>query len=155
MICLRSLLFKFETREQISKLITETLKRLTVAADNEYVTPQTLWGNIYAIMTDAVAKNLKIEEIVAEKLGSDHVPKHFLCKSHCCEKLDESCVNVLIKIEADIGYVDMMIKRQPRLKQFIRQSRCLVIAAMQALLKLSLMRIAQSQRQWLKSLIFS
>ena len=45
-----------------------------------------LWENITHIMTDLVSKNLKIEDLVAEKLGSKHIPYHLLCKSYAVEK---------------------------------------------------------------------
>ena len=37
-----------------------------------------LWGNIYALMTDAVTKNLKVEEAVARELQTEHIPLHLL-----------------------------------------------------------------------------
>ena len=132
---LRAIFFAYETREHIVNLIVQTLKRLSVAVDGRMTVKQ-LWENIYAIMTDAVTKNLGVEYQVATQLESDYVPKHILCKSHTCEKLDESCVNVLVKIESELRYGDMLIKRQPRLKSFIRQSKCIVVCAMKALLKL-------------------
>ena len=49
-------------------------------------------------MTDPVSKNLKIEDFVAEKLGSKHIPYHLLCKSHVVEKLDASNLNYLAAI---------------------------------------------------------
>ncbi len=90
----------------------------------------------YVIMTDAVTKNLKVETEVALTLDTDHVPKHILCKSHTYEKLDESCINALVHIENELAYSKLIIKRQPRLKSFIRQSKSIVISAMKALLKL-------------------
>jgi len=136
MFRLRALFFAFEDRNQITLLITETLKRLAVATGDESATAAKLWSNIYAVMTDAVTKNLKIEEEVAKALGSSHVPLHLLCKSHTCEKFDESCINSLVEIERELSYADLLIKRQPRLKPFIRQSKCVVVTAMKALLKL-------------------
>ena len=99
---LRALFFAHEDREQIAKLFIETLNRLAVALDND-TTPKDLWENIYiyALMTDAVAKNLKVETAVAKELKSDHIPLHILCKSHTCEKLDEACINALVEIERE------------------------------------------------------
>ena len=71
-----SYFFAYEDRSQIISLIVETLKRLSVAADKLNVTASDLWNKIDAVMTDAVTKNLKIEEGVAERLGSKHVPLH-------------------------------------------------------------------------------
>ena len=87
-------------------------------------------------MTDSVTKNLKVEDSMAKELGSKHVPHHLLCKSHTCEKLDESCVNALVRVESDLKYSELLIKCQPRLKSFIRQTKCLAICAMKAMLKL-------------------
>ena len=73
---------------------------------------------------------------MAKELGSKHVPHHLLCKSHACEKLDESCVNALVRVGSDLKYSELLIKCQPRLKSFIRQTKCLAICAMKAMLKL-------------------
>ena len=53
---------------KIISLIVEPLKRLSVAANKLNVTAFNLWMKIDAIMTDAVSKNLKIEDGVAEAL---------------------------------------------------------------------------------------
>ena len=87
-------------------------------------------------MTDAVTKSLKVEEEVSSKLQTKHIPIHLLCKSHTCEKLDASCIDALVQVESEISYADLLIKHQPRLKSFIRQSKCVVTTAMKALLKL-------------------
>ena len=104
----RSLII-YEDRQQIAKLIVETLKRLSVASGGTSSVTD-LWGNIYAIMTDAVTKNLHIEDEVAKMLHSDHKPHHILCKSHTCEKLDHPCIAALSEIENEIGYAELVIK---------------------------------------------
>ena len=131
-----AIFFEFENRIQITKLITETFNRLVVATGDERANAAKLWSHIYDVMTDAVTKNLKIEEEVAKALGSSHIPRHLLCKSHTCEKFDESCIDSLVEIERELSYADLLVKRQPRLKPFIRQSKCIVVTAMKALLKL-------------------
>ena len=78
MISLRPIFFAYEDRSQIISLIVETLKRSSVAADKLNVTASDLWNKIDAVMPGAVTKNLKIEEGVAERLGSKHVPLHLL-----------------------------------------------------------------------------
>ena len=85
---LRTLFFAYEDPKQIAKLITETLKRLSVATGGAMAAVD-LWCNIYAFMTDSVTKNLEVEKLVSETLGTDYVPIHILCKSHVCEKIDE------------------------------------------------------------------
>ena len=87
MIPLRPLFFAFEDREQISELIVETLKRLSAALSNSQTICQ-LWEKVYALMSDAVTKNMNVQTLVAEKLGSSHIPHHFLCKSYTCERME-------------------------------------------------------------------
>ena len=135
MIPLRALFFAYENREQIVKLIIETLKRLSVASGGHF-SPKQLWENIKHIMTDSVSKNLKIEYGVAESLGSTHIPIHVLCKSHTCEKLDEACIKALVSVESEIDYPKLIIRSQPQLKSFVRQTKCIALAAIKAMLKL-------------------
>ena len=87
-------------------------------------------------MTDSVIKNLKIDHGVAEMLGSNHIPYHTLCKSHTCEKLDEACIKALVNIETEVKYSELIFKKQPQLKSFIRQTKCVALAAVKELLKL-------------------
>ena len=98
--------------------------------------PTDLWRNIYAFMTDSVTKNLEVENLVSEMLGTTYIPIHILCKSHTCEKLDECCIDTIVEIEKQLKLADTITKRQPRLKSFVRQNKCLTICAMKALLKL-------------------
>lgn len=136
MIPLRPLFFAYEDRSQIISLIVETLKRLSVAANKLNVTEIDLWTQIDAIMTDAVRKNMKIGEGVAEILTSNHIPIHLLCKSHTCERLDNDNLTTLAVIESQIGLRDLILKREPMLKSFLRNTKSVVQAAMEALLKL-------------------
>ena len=50
---------------------------------------QNPWGNIDNFMTDSVTINLKVENYLADKLGSHHIP-HLLCKAHVVEKFDDT-----------------------------------------------------------------
>ena len=136
MISLRPLFFAFEDRDQIVSLIVETLKRLQVAANDESWTAVGLWEQIDAVMTDAVSKNLKIEKVVAEQLGSKHVLYHLLCKSHVCERFDGDNLTTLAAIEDKIDLRVMIVKREPALKSFLRQKKSVVETALAALLKL-------------------
>ena len=90
---LRVVFFAFEDRNQIVKLILEIFERLAAATGGNKSSKE-LWENIYAYMTDATSKNLKVEYEVSKQIGAKHVPIHLLCKSPICEKLDESCINV-------------------------------------------------------------
>ena len=83
------LFFAYKDRENICRLIKETLERLSSAVALMYscvITAKDLWKNITHIMNDSVSKNVKIEDLVAEKLGSKHIPYHLLCKSYAVEK---------------------------------------------------------------------
>ena len=127
--------FAYENREQIVKLIVETFKRLSVAFGGAFSSKK-LWESITNIMTDSVTKNLKIEHGVAEMLGSNHISYHMLCKSHRCEKLDEACIKALVNIETEVKYSELIIKKQLQLKLFIHETKCVALAAVEALLKL-------------------
>ena len=72
---------------------------------------------------------------MSKRLASNHTITH-PCKSHTYEKLDECCINTLIKVESQLNIADLIIQKQPRLKSFVRQSRCITVCAMTALLKL-------------------
>ena len=74
-------------------------------------------------MTDGVTKNLGVETLVSKLLGTSYVPMHTLRKSHTCEKLDECCIDALVEIGKKLKLSDMIAKRQPRLKSFLRQNR--------------------------------
>ena len=129
MFTLRALTFAYEDRDQIAKLVVETFERLATAT-NGTSSAKDLWENVTAFMTDAASKNLKAEYLVAEKLGSEHIPYHFLCIANTCEKLDEWNKNTLVKFRETIE------KREPRLKSFIRKSKSVTKAAMAVLLQL-------------------
>ena len=132
---LRALFFAHENREEIVNLTLQTLERLSTAIGGA-ATPKQLWENIYAYMTDSVSKNIKVEQIVSERLGTKHVPIRIFCKSHTCEKLDESCTDILVNIERQLKLSELFTKRQPRLKSFLNQSRCIAESALKSLIKL-------------------
>ena len=136
MISLRPIKFAYENRDQIISLIVETLQRLSVAASKLKVSASDLWEKVDAIMTDSVTKNLKIEEGVAEALQSKHIPYHILCKSHTCERMDSDNLATLSELETKIGLRELLIKREPLLKSFLRSKKSVVEAALEALLKL-------------------
>jgi hypothetical protein len=69
-------------------------------------------------------KNFKIVDGVADSIGSDHKPFHLLCKSHTWERLDSDILAALSKMESKIGLKERMIASEPRLRQFISQSKC-------------------------------
>ena len=60
-----------------------------------------------------------------------------LCKSHRCEKFDDTNVKYLGQVENIIGLREKIEKREPRLKSFLRQKKCIITdAVIPALLKL-------------------
>lgn len=46
---------------------------------------KTLWEETLHIMTDAVSKNLHIEDRIAEAMQSEYKPLNLTCKSHAVE----------------------------------------------------------------------
>ena len=127
--------FAYENREQIVKLTVEIFIRLSAASSGAFSSKK-LWENNTNVMTDSVTKNLKIEHGVTEMLGSNHILYHMLCKSHTCEKFDEACIKALVNIETEVKYFELIIKKQPQLKSFICQTKCVPLATVKALLKL-------------------
>ena len=112
-----TLFFAHEDREQITWLVLETLRRLNVAT-GDILTSKQLWNNVYAFMTDAVTKKLKVEVEVSQALETGPYPYiHIL---YVNEKLNESCVNALIQVEQQLKMAD----------------KCIAICAMTTLLKL-------------------
>jgi hypothetical protein len=136
---LRPLFFAYEDKKQITLLFTETFKRLAAAASIRKGTacqPAELWEKVFALMTDAVTKNLGIEETIAASLESNHHPLHLLCKSHTVEALDRSNLDVLSQIEKDVKQQDILERINPRLKSFFRGKSAVVEAGIDAILKL-------------------
>jgi hypothetical protein len=136
---LRPLFFAYEDREQITLLFAETFRRLAAAASirrGVACKPKQLWEKIYALMTDAVTKNLGIEDTIAAALESDHHPLHLLCKSHTVEALDKSNLSVLSGIESEVKQQDILERINPRLKSFFRGKSATVEAGIDAILKL-------------------
>ena len=132
---LRALFFAYDDEDQIVQLVIETFQGLpTTTGDNK--TAKELWENIYAFMADAVGKYLKVEDEISKQLNAEHIPIHLLCKSHTCQKLDESCTNTLVKVEHKLKMSEIISQRQPSLRSFIWKSKSVVLCTMTALLKL-------------------
>ena len=83
---LRPLFFAYEDREQIVLLLVETIKQLSLAATESDESTKKLRGNLFALMTDSVSKNLKIEDGISESLGSTYKMIHLPCKSQTQQK---------------------------------------------------------------------
>ena len=73
---------------------------------------------------------------VAEKLQSNHVHHHLLCKSHTCERLDADNLSTLAVIEKELKLRELIAKREPRLKSSLGHTKSIVETALTALLKL-------------------
>ena len=124
------LLFAYEDRENIMRYFVESYERLSICITEVQgypVSAATLWERTNAIMTDAVSKNLKIEEGIAEQLDSNHVPKHLLCKSHTVEELDNSNIRVLAAVEKACNFRQSIEGLHPGTKRFTRGSLSIVI----------------------------
>ena len=74
--------FAMEDRENISKLIVETLERLAITISSTARLP---WEKMDGFMAHSPTKNLKVEHLVAKKLSSCHIPLHF-CVLHILQK---------------------------------------------------------------------
>ena len=110
--------------------MTATLK----VSHDQTLQPKTLWEKVDAIMTDAVTKNLEIEETIAKALDSSHIPLHLLCKSHTVEALDKSSLEVLNEIETSVKQQEIFEKINPALKSFLRGKKALAEAGIESLL---------------------
>ena len=73
--------FVFQDCQSISKMIVETLYRLPITVAT---TPKFIRELIDGFMTDSVTKNLQVEHIVNEELGSDYIPPPKSFTRHCC-----------------------------------------------------------------------
>ena len=98
-------------------------------------------------MTDAVSKNLGIENTIPASLGSEHHPIHLLCKSHTVEALDRSNLHVLSSIEKKVDQQTEFEKINPALKSFFRGKTALVEAGIEAMLTLITHKSAKSCSQ--------
>ena len=126
---LRALFFAYEDRKQIIELLVEPYSSLSVATSvdkQENITPGLLWERTNAIMTDSVLKNLKIDDLIGESLGSDHRSYHLLCKSHTVEKLDARNLENLATIEKSVKQGELFESISPSLKSFFEGKKLLL-----------------------------
>lgn len=98
-LCWAPNFFACEDSEQVTELVLEILYYLHVAYNGEK-SSKAFWDLIYAFMTDTITKNLKVEELVAEKSSSSHIPIHVLCKPYTCEKLEKCCIDAQWEFES-------------------------------------------------------
>ena len=125
---LQPLFFAYENSANITDLIIETLEYVAVAGRevlSQNLTAKTLWENIDNLMTDSVTKNLEVENYVAEKLGSHHVPYHLLCKAHVIEKFDKTNLKVLSNIKIQMQLCERFKCLNASLKPFFRGKKAI------------------------------
>ena len=133
---MRPLSMTVETRDNITSMIVAALKRLSVASGAD---SKELWEKVSALMTDSVAKNLHIEEQIANTLSSSHIAFHLLCVSHTCEIFDKGSILVLCKVERKIGLRELLIiSHMLMLKSFLSKGRSVTLAALTAFTKLAI-----------------
>ena len=97
---LPTLTISSETRDNLADLKLTVLQLLSVTGG---VSVEGLWERIDFTMGDSTAHNLGVEEIVAEKLESDHVPDQLLCQVHPCMMFTRELEGVWKEIDTTIG----------------------------------------------------
>ena len=89
-----------ETRENLADMKVLVLQLLSTASG---VNSDILWGKIHFSMTDSTSHNMEVDEKVAEKLGSDHVPGHLLCHVHPACMFTRRVQELCKEVDATIG----------------------------------------------------
>ena len=89
-----------ETRNNLADLKLTILQLLSVTGG---VSVEALWERIDFTMGDSTAHNLGVEEIVAEKLESEHVPGQLLCQVHPCMMFSRELEKVWKEVDTTIG----------------------------------------------------
>ena len=98
------------------------------------VTARDLWENVTVIMTDAVGKNLHIEDDIASALNSNYKPLHLLCKAHTVEALDRSNIAVLGKLESKVKFREALESANPAIKSFLRGEKSVAVSAIKSII---------------------
>ena len=88
-----------------------------------------LWEKTDALMTDAVNKNLKIENGIRQALDSTHIPVHVLCKSHTVKKLDACNLAVLAQFEKSAKQRETLESISPNLRFFLWGKQTITVDA--------------------------
>ena len=112
---MRPLSMAVETRENITSLLVNTLKLMSIAGATD---SKELWDKISALMTDSAVKNLLIEEQIVNTLMSNHIPFHVICVSNTCENFDKGYMFELCEIERKIELREFFISHIPKLRFF-------------------------------------
>ena len=89
-----------ETRKNLADLKMTILNILSVCGS---VPADTLWSKVDFVMTDGTGHNLEVEMMVAEGLGSEHVPGHLLCQVHPVNLFNREIQKMWKEIDTEIG----------------------------------------------------
>ena len=108
----------------------------TNVSENQNTTPATMWEKVDLLMTNAVTKNLGIEDTIPNAFGSNCHPYHLLYKSHIVEELDCSNLNVLAEVEKSVKQQEIFESINPSIKSFFCGKSPLVEAGIETLLNL-------------------
>lgn len=93
-----------KTRENITSLSVNTLKRISIASGPD---AKELWEKISALMMDSVVKT--DWGTIANTLMSDHIPFHLLCGSHTSEVFNKGNMFVMYEIDRITGLRVLLI----------------------------------------------
>jgi hypothetical protein len=136
---LRPLYVAYEDRSNITLLLLETYKRLSVAASHvkgKEISAKELWEKTDDLMTDSVSKNMGVTDLISEKLETTYIPFHTLCKAHLTEGLDRSNIDTVGAIEQEVGVRKALESVNPSLKPFFRGEKCVAVAGIKCLCSL-------------------
>ena len=90
-----------ECRSNLAALKVAVLS--IMAACNTKYTAVDIYDAVTFKVTDATSHNFEVDEIVAEELGTEHIPIHLLCHTHPALMFNRKIVEVCSKIEKEIG----------------------------------------------------
>ena len=130
------LFFAYEDREQIILLLVETIKRLSVATTGSDEPKKKLLENLFALMSDFVSKNLKIEDRISESLGSTYKPIHFSTSHTQWKSWILATRRFCPSFDTKVKQRTVLESINPRLKSFFRGKKTTVEAGIESLAKL-------------------
>ena len=89
-----------ETRENLAQLKITILDILSTVSG---VSSKDLWRQIDFTMTDSTIHNMKVDDLVSEALGTEHVPSHLLCQVHPACMFTRNLQKLFKQIDVKIG----------------------------------------------------
>ena len=84
-------------------------------------------------MTDAVSKNLHIEDRIAEAMQSEYKPLNLTCKSHAVEAWDRSNIKVFSRFKNKLGFRDALISMNPFIGSFLQSDTSFVLVGIKSI----------------------